>query len=309
MSTTARLHTALAGMGEGIAFIDGDYVPVAEARISLFDQAVMMSDATYDVVAAWRGAFFRLADHLDRFERSAAKLRLTLPVGRDDIAAVLAECVRRAGLRDAFVEMIVTRGIAPPGKRDFAAFTNRFMAFAVPYITIATPEQARRGLNLHISTVERTSVRSIDPTVKNYSRLDFIRAELETQAKGADRALLLDEDGHVTEGHAYNIFALSGGVLMTPASGVLEGITRKTVLELCRETNVQAKECRFTADQLRGASEAFATSTAGGVVPITRVDDRPLGDGQPGPLTQRLGDLYWAIHDDPRYATPIDYAA
>ena len=308
MSTATAQHTALSGMNEGVAFVDGEYGPVADAKISIFDQAVMMSDAIYDVVAAWRGSFFRLDDHLDRFEQSATKLRLKLPLGREEIAGILAECVRRGGLRDAFVEMICTRGVAPPGKRDFDAFSNRFFAFAVPYINIATPEQVKRGFHLQISSIERTSPRSIDPTIKNYSRLDFIRAELETRQKGADRALLLDEDGYVTEGHGYNVFALRDGVLVTPKSGVLEGITRRTVLELCKETNVKAEEGLLTAEQLRAADEAFVTSTAGGVIPVTRIDGRAVGDGQPGPLTIRLRDLYWAIYDDPRYATPIDYS-
>lgn len=309
MSSITAPHTAHSGMSEGVAFVDGEYGPVADAKISIFDQAVMMSDATYDVVAAWRGSFFRLDDHLDRFEQSAAKLRLKLPYGRDEIAGILAECVRRGGLSDAFVEMICTRGVAPPGRRDFDAFTNRFFAFAVPYINIATPEQDQRGFHLQISSVERTSPRSIDPTIKNYSRLDFIRAELETKQKGADRALLLDADGYVTEGHGYNIFAFLDGVLVTPKSGVLEGITRQTVLELCQESNVRAEKAPITAQELRAASEAFVTSTAGGVIPVTRLDGRAVGDGAPGPLTVRLRERYWAIHDDPRYATPIDYSS
>ena len=214
-------------MGDGVAFVDGEYVPVADAKISFFDQAVMMSDATYDVVGVCNGSFFRLEDHLERFERSMAKLRLKLPYDRAGIAGILTECVRRGGLKDAFVEMACTRGVATPGTRDLGAFTNKFVAFAVPYINLATPEIEDRGMHLFVSSVERTSPKSIDPTIKNYSRLDFITAEFETKERGADRALLLDADGHVTEGHGYNIFALCGGTLMTPAQGVLEGITRK----------------------------------------------------------------------------------
>jgi branched-chain amino acid aminotransferase len=296
-------------MGDGVAFVDGEYVPVADAKISFFDQAVMMSDATYDVVGVCNGSFFRLEDHLERFERSMAKLRLKLPYDRAGIAGILTECVRRGGLKDAFVEMACTRGVATPGTRDLGAFTNKFVAFAVPYINLATPEIEDRGMHLFVSSVERTSPKSIDPTIKNYSRLDFITAEFETKERGADRALLLDADGHVTEGHGYNIFALCGGTLMTPAQGVLEGITRKTVLELCEETNVKAEAGDFTADQLRGADEAMITSTAGGIIPVTKVDGRPIGDGHVGPLTTRLRDLYWAKHDDPEYATPIDYDA
>ena len=296
-------------LGGGVAFLEGEYRPVAEARISFFDQAVMTSDATYDVVHVWNGSFFRLEDHLDRFERSCEKMRLKPPCNRAEVAEILTECVRRSGLRKAFVEMACTRGAAAPGTRDLGAYSNQFVAFAVPYINLATPEQEAHGLHLFVSSVERTSPRSIDPTIKNYSRLDFILAELETRERGADRALLLDEDGYVTEGHGYNVFALSGGTLMTPAAGVLEGITRRTVLELCAETNVEAEACFFTAEQLRGADEVLITSTAGGIIPVTKVDGRPVGDGHPGPLTLRLRDLYWARHDDPEYAIPIEYRA
>ena len=295
--------------GDGVAFVEGEYVPVAEARISFFDQAVMMSDATYDVVHVWNGKFFRLEAHLDRFERSCAKMRFKLPYERDEIAEIVTECVRRSGLRNAFVEMACTRGVAEPGTRDIDAYTNKFIAFAVPFIDLATPETQEHGMHLFISSVERTSPKSIDPTIKNYSRLDFITAEFETKEKGADRALLLDADGHVTEGHGYNIFALCDGTLMTPAEGVLEGITRQTVLELCAETNVKAETGYFTADQIRGADEALITSTAGGIIPVTKLDGKPIGDGHPGPLTLRLRDLYWTKHDDPKWATPIDYDA
>ena len=301
--------TTATELSDGVAFTEGEYRPVAEAKISFFDQAVMTSDATYDVVHVWNGSFFRLEDHLERFEQSCNKMRLKPPYDRAGVAEILTECVRRSGLRNAFVEMACTRGVATPGTRDLDAFTNQLVAFAVPYIDLATPEQKERGLHVFVSSVERTSPKSVDPTIKNYSRLDFILAELETKERGADRALLLDADGYVTEGHGYNIFALCGGTLMTPVAGVLEGITRRTVLELCAETNVEAQTGLFTADQLRGADEVLITSTAGGIMPVTMVDGRPVGDGHPGPLTLRLQDLYWAKHDDPEYATPIEYAA
>lgn len=301
------LPHSLTGADEGLAFIQGEYCPISEAKIPILDQAVMTSDATYDAVHVWNGAFFRLDDHLDRLERSTKKLRLETPYPRDELVQIMMELVRRSGLRDAFLEVIVTRGTARPGVRDIDLFTNQLYAFVMPYFDFCTPEQRERGLHLQISSVERTSIRSVDPTIKNFSRLDFIRAELETKDKGADRAVLLDEDGNVTEGHGYNLFALCGGTLITPASGVLEGISRRTVLDLCRETNLKAEEGAFTADQLYAADEALITSTAGGVMPVTRIDDRPIGDGEPGPVTKRLFDLYWAKHNDPKYATPVDY--
>lgn len=300
---------SMTDLSEGMAFIQGEYCPIAEAKIPILDQAVMTSDGTYDALHVWNGAFFRLDDHLDRLERSTQRLRLKIPYEREALVGILMELVRRSGMRDCFLEIIVSRGVARPAVRDIDLYTNQLYTFVLPYFDFATPTQRERGLHLQISSVERTSTRSNDSTIKNFSRLDFILAELETKDKGADRALLLDEDGHVTEGHGYNLFALCGGTLLTPASGVLEGISRRTVLELCKETNLKAEECAFIADQLYAADEVLITSSAGGVIPVTRVDDKSIGGGQPGPVTQRLHDMYWAMHDDPKYATPVDYAA
>src|SRR5215203_4937899 len=121
----------------GAAFVDGRFVPIAEARVPILDWGFLRSDATYDVAHVWRGSFFRLEDHLDRFERSMEHLRLSLPYGRDDIRDVLIECVRLSGLRDAYAEIICTRGIPKPGSRGSRDCENRFYAFVVPFIWIA----------------------------------------------------------------------------------------------------------------------------------------------------------------------------
>ena len=118
----------------GAAFVDGRFVPVAEARVPILDWGFLRSDATYDVVHVWRGSFFRLEDHLDRFERGMAKLRMSLPYGREEIRDVLVECVRLSGLRDAYAEIISTRGVPPPGSRDPRECENRFYAFVVPFV-------------------------------------------------------------------------------------------------------------------------------------------------------------------------------
>jgi branched-chain amino acid aminotransferase len=297
-----------ASPSEGIAFIDGAFVPKAEAKISVFDLGFLLSDATYDVAHVWQGAFFRLADHLDRFEASLAKLRLELPYDREAIAAIATECVRRAGLRDAYVQIIATRGIASDGRRDLRKCTNAFIAFALPFVQLLGSEAANAGVNMIISEVLRIPPRAVDPTVKNFNRLDFSQSLFEAYDRGADYAVLLDTDGHVTEGLGYNIFALTGDRLVSPASGVLEGVTRATVLEMARETNLKAELGDISADQLRGADEIFLATTAGGVTPVTTLDGAPVGGGAAGPHTLRLQELYWAWHDKPEYRTPIDYA-
>ena len=145
--------------------------------------------------------------------------------------------------------------------------------------------------------------------MKNFGRLDFVGALFEAYDRDARYAVLLDRDGFIAEGRGWNIFALCGGELLSPDRGVLEGITRKTVLELSEKLNIKGRLGRIPADHLRAADEVFLTSTAGGIMPVRSIDGRLLGDGRPGPVTARLKDMYWRLHDDPAYTTPVDYPA
>jgi len=290
----------------GCAWLDGAYVPIAEARIPITDMAFTRSDCTYDVVAAWHGKFFRLAAHLARFERSCLCLQLAPPVAFEAMPAILAECVRRAGLQDAYVEMICTRGVPPPGERDPRKVPNRFYAFAVPYLWVATPAQQAEGVSLVIAArVERVAARAIDPTVKNFQWGDFVRAQLEAYERDAHTAVLLDAAGQVTEGPGFNLFIYTKGVLLTPGDGVLHGITRQTVLELAARERIPTRLGRFDAETVRSADEVFLTSTAGGVMAVTQVDGRMIGAGVPGTVTRLLHARYWAAHETGEWITPI----
>lgn len=296
-----------AASAQGIAFVDGDYCPVAEARVPVLDWGFLRSDATYDVVHVWRGRFFRLDLHLERFERSMARLRLDAGRPREAIAEVLHECVRRSGLRDAYVEMICSRGVPPDGSRDPRDAENRFLAFAIPFGWIATPEQRARGLHLVISSIRRIPPESVDPRVKNYHWLDLVQGLFEAYERGGETVVLVDAQGRVCEGPGFNVFAVRDGRVTTPDAGVLEGITRRTALELCAEMGVDARPAPLSADALRRADEVFITSTAGGIMPITRIDGAAVGEGAPGPLTRRLTALYWEKHADPDWSTAVRY--
>ena len=292
---------------DGVAFVDNEYMPIAKARISITDWGFLRSDVTYDVVAVWGGGFFRLQDHLDRFFRGIGKLHMAAPHERDGIAAILAECVRRSGLREAYVEMILTRGTPPPGSRDPRACENRFYAMAIPYVWIAPPEKQEQGLHMIISGVPRIAPESVDPTVKNFHWGDMVKGLFEAYDQGGETVVLTDGKGNITEGPGFNLFASIGGRLVTPANGVLLGITRKTVIELAASLNVKVDVGILTESELRQADEIFISSTAGGVMPVTRLDDNVIGDGGPGPITLRLRQMYWDAHDGGKYVTRIDY--
>jgi branched-chain amino acid aminotransferase len=293
---------------DGAAFVDGAFCPIGEAKISVLDWGFSKSDVTYDVVHVWRGSFFRLDDHLDRFEASMRGLRMRPPYTRDEIADILAECVRRTGLRDAYVAMICTRGAPKPGQpRKPGLFENRFIAYAVPWIWVMTPEQQARGAHLIVARTRRIPPDSVDPTIKNFHWGDLVAAMFEAEDRGADNAVLLDHDGYVTEGPGFNVFAVIGGEVVSPDRGALEGITRRSVMELCAELGIPCRTGRITAEQLKAADEVFGATTAGGVMPVARIDDAVLSGDRPGPISTRLREAYWRKHEEGWHATPIDY--
>jgi branched-chain amino acid aminotransferase len=291
----------------GSVFIDGDWKPLSEAKISLFDWGFTRSDATYDVASVWKGAFFRLDEHLDRFFASMKKLRMAIPYGRDEVRTILHGCVRAGGLRDSYVAMVCTRGVPPHGSRDPRLATNRFYAYAVPFVWIAPPEKQRSGIDLHVSRRVRIAPESVDPTVKNYHWLDLVQSMFDAYDRGRDTSCVVDAAGNVTEGPGFNVFAVKGGVVTTAARGVLEGVSRRTVLELCEALAIPLRVGALPADALADADEVFLSSTGGGVLPIAKVDGKPIGGAVPGPTTQRLHDAYWALHDDPRHRDPVAY--
>ena len=292
--------------GPGIAFVDGAYVPLDQATVSVFDFGFEHGDATYDVVHVWRRKFFRLEAHLDRFERSLELMRMDPGYSRGEMVEVMRQCVLRGGLDDAYVEMICTRGVAERGSRDPRSARNRFLTFAIPFVWIATPEESERGFDMAISSVRRIPPESVDPTIKNYHWLDLTAAMFDAYDSGHDTTVLVDEADGITEGPGFNVFVVAEGGVATPARGVLHGITRQTVLDLCDRLGIDAESRGVSVEELRGADEVFMASTAGGVMAIGRIDGRPIGDAAPGPVTRRITDAYWASHDDPDWATPVD---
>lgn len=287
----------------GTAFIQQRYLPMEEAGIPIQDWGFLHSDATYDVVHLWKGRFFRLEDHLTRFEESMAGLHLSCPYDRDGVREILKECVRRSGLQDAYVEMICTRGLPAPGSRDLRTCRNQFYAFSVPFIWLANEEQRSRGLHLAVSPVERISSKSVNPVIKNYHWLDFVRGLFDAYEREAETTVLVDRENNVVEGPGFNIFAIHGKRLTTPASGMLQGITRRTALELAENEGLDIAERPLPARELRTADEVFISSTAGGIMPVSRIDAQPVGQGVPGPVTERLTRAYWALHEDPTYSS------
>jgi len=287
----------------------GAVIPISQAKIGITDWGLTRSDITYDVVHVWDGAFFRLDDYLDRFMRSIAKLRLDIPQSRAEITGILHDMVAASGMKSAYVSMVASRGTPTvPGTRDPRSCSNHFYAWVVPFVWVIKPEVAERGAHILLAGGSvRISPQSVDPTVKNYHWGDMTRALFESLDQGYDTCVLLDDRGMVTEGPGFNIFAVIDGVVVTPKSGVLSGVTRKTVLEICTASGLPCEARDIPADAFLQAAEIFTATTAGGPVPVTRINTRILGNGAPGPITAGIVSAYWDWHKNPELITPIRY--
>lgn len=274
----------------GLAYIDEEYVPIAEAKIPLLDWGFLRSDACQDTVSVHRGRFFKLRDHLRRFRSSCDKLRMTLPFGDKQLETVLGELVARSGLESAYVQMVMTRGVPAPGSRDIRTCRNRFLAFCIPYVWIMPRDNA--GMKLHVSSRPRIPASSVPSEIKNYHWLDFELALFDAYDRGSDSVVLSDEGGMITEGPGFNLFVVRQGKLSTPPTNVLAGITRATVIELAGEQGIPCDIRQVHCTELADADEVFATSTAGGIMPVIEIDGRAIGSGA-GPITDTLRTIYW----------------
>lgn len=294
----------------GIAFCEGRFVAIEDARIPMLDWGFLRSDAVQDTVSVFHGRFFRLEDHLARFERNWRRLRMENPYDRDTVRAILMEAVRRTGFKEAYVQMLMTRGRAPIGSRDVRLAENKFWMFCIPFVWIAKPENKDQGLSMHISSIQRVPKESVDPSIKHYHWLDLQMALMEGYDRGAETCAVVDRDGNIAEGPGFNIFAVKGGDIITPPDDVcLDGMTRDTVFKLAGETNMSIAKAALSPDQMRSADEVFISTTGGGVIAITKVDDVTIGNGSAGPVTRRLDELYWSKREAGWLTTPVDYAA
>ncbi|MEM9027521.1 MAG: aminotransferase class IV [Pseudomonadota bacterium] len=285
-------------MLEGVAYVDGAYLPANEASVPLLDWGFTRSDAFQETVSFWGGYFFRLDDHIERFYRSAERLRMTPPT-EEELRSVLHELVGRGGYSSAYIQFLMTRGVPPVGDRDVRNCVNRFRAYAIPYVWIARPQIQERGMRLHLSDRRRIPPVSVDPRVKHYHWLDFQLGLLEAYDAGCETVLLQDVEGNLAEGPGFNVFIVEDGKLFTPeAINVLDGMTRRTIIELAASLQIPVAETEIPPDRLASCDEVFITTTAGGVIPIASVDGMEIGDGTPGPLSSRLHESYWTKRAD-----------
>ncbi|MBL4741219.1 MAG: aminotransferase class IV [Sneathiella sp.] len=292
---------------KGIAYADNQYLDMSKAKLSILDYGFLHSDATYDVVHVWKGSFFRLDLYLDRFFSGLEKLHMSIPYSKDEVSRILHNCVALSGHKNAYVEMICTRGNSPSFSRDPRDVINRFMAFAVPFGSVSNPKLMKQGTHAAINPTVRIPPSSIDPSIKNYHWLDLIKGLYDAYSQGGETAILLDTVGNVTEGPGFNIFCVKDRTIKTPDLGILPGITRRTVFDLCNTLNITCEATTVTPAQLEDADEVFISSTAGCIMPITKINQKTIGNGSPGPLFQLLKDAFWEKHENSEWSLPINY--
>jgi branched-subunit amino acid aminotransferase/4-amino-4-deoxychorismate lyase len=304
----AELTQSSHPFAKGVAWVEEQLVPFHEARIPLRDQGFLHGDLTYDVPAIWDGRFFRLHDHLDRLELSCKKIRMEIPKPKFEIKRILYDMAAKSGIRDAFVEIIVTRGLKGVRESKPEEIKPNLYMFILPYVWVMDPAAQRTGGSAIVArTVRRTPPGAMDPTVKNLQWGDLTRAMHEARDRDSQYPFLTDGDSNLTEGSGFNICFIKDGVLYTPDRGVLHGVTRKSVFDAARVHNVQIR-CEVVPVEIAyQADEILMCTTAGGIMPITTLDGKPVKDGKLGPITKKIWDTYWAMHWDDTYSEAVVY--
>ena len=289
--------TGLPFVESRVAYVNGEFVPVEEATVSVFDRGFLYGDGVYETLGLHAGRLFRLNDHLERLYQSASLIGLGLTVARDELRASVLETVRRNGFADAYVRIVVSRGPSFPSM-DPRAATQAATIVVLCHSRVQPPGLSSffgpDGLRLQIVSVRKTPSVSLDPHAKTLNYLNQMMARMEATNSGADEALLYDMRGYLAEGAGDNVFAVHGVELITPtAREILVGITRTTIIELATDLGYAVRERDMTAYDLYAANEVFLTSTYGGVLPVVEVNGRRVGDGKvPGKTTAALVSAY-----------------
>jgi branched-chain amino acid aminotransferase len=272
-----------------VIWIDGTWKTKENAAVSVYDHGLLYGDGIFEGMRIYAGKIFRLEDHLVRFEESARALLLHLPYGRAELEAMLVEAVARSARQSGYIRLVATRGVGTLGLDPNRC--PRATVFAiVDGIQLYPAELYAAGIPIVTASTRRIPRSSGEARVKSLNYLNNILAKIEAQRAGCLEALMLNAEGLVVECTADNIFVVKNGVLKTPAAihGALEGITRKTVLEVAAKLAIPSQETALALFDVYTADEAFMTGSGAEVMPVTSLDGRTIGDGKPGPVTLRL---------------------
>jgi branched-chain amino acid aminotransferase len=287
-------------------YIDGEYYPKSQAKVSVYDHGLLYGDGVFEGIRAYNGIVFKLNEHIDRLYRSAHALRLTIPLTKEEMTKIVLETLRKNNLRDAYIRLIVTRGIGDLGL-DPRKCPKPTVIIITDTISIMSSEAKEKGITTMIAWVRRNSVDSTTHEIKSLNYLNSVIAKMEATANGVDEAICLDRNGFISEGVGENLFIVKDGKIITPPSstGALAGITAKFTINLAKRLGYEVAETNLTPFQLFTADEAFFTGTAAEVVPIREVNKRQIGSASPGPITKKLMAAFQKAIVDPVEGVPI----
>jgi branched-chain amino acid aminotransferase len=270
-------------------WIDGKWHERATAVVSVWDHGLLYGDGVFEGIRAYGGRVFRLSEHLDRLYASAQAIWLDVPVAKAELARVVEEGVAKSGLKDAYIRLVVTRGVGDLGL-DPRKCPKPSVFCITDTITLWPAERYEKGLTAMTAATPISHKESLSPRVKSLNYLSHILAKIEGIAAGVDEVVMLDAAGHVAEASGMNLFAVTRGTLRTPPpySGILRGVTRDTVIEIARDAGYGVEELPLNRYDLYTADEMFLTGTAAEVVAISKLDGRAIGTGIAGPVAKDL---------------------
>jgi branched-chain amino acid aminotransferase len=271
-----------------LIYIDGQFLPREQAKISVFDHGLLYGDGAFEGIRAYNGRVFRLMEHVDRLYDSAKTIDLTPPITKEEMAKVIIETLRKNNLKNGYIRPIITRGVGDLGLDPRKCEKPTVICIAVEWGAMYG-DLYEKGLVAVSVSVRRNDASALPPNVKSLNYLNNILAKIEANYKGGDEAIIFDTNGYVAEGSGDNIFVVKNGIVITPPTlNNLRGITREVVLEIAQSMGITVKEQNMGYFDLYAADEVFVTGTAAEVGPITVIDGRKIGTGRPGPITRQF---------------------
>jgi branched-chain amino acid aminotransferase len=270
-------------------YIDGEFYDKENAKISVFDHGLLYGDGVFEGIRFYNGRVFRLDEHIDRLFDSARAIALNIGLEKSAVIEATLETIRQNNLQDGYIRLVVTRGVGDLGLNPMLC-PKASMFIIASKITLYSAEKYENGLDVVTCSTRRIPHGALSPMVKSLNYLNNVMAKIEAQNAGAGEGLMLNEQGFVSECTGDNIFIIKNGVISTPpiAAGALAGVTRAVVFELAAEFGIPIREPMMTRYDIFTADECFLTGTAAEVIPAVKLDTRPIGNGKPGPITQRL---------------------
>ncbi|MDR0901495.1 MAG: branched-chain-amino-acid transaminase [Opitutaceae bacterium] len=270
-------------------YLDGKFVDQADAKISVFDHGLLYGDGIFEGIRLYSGNIFRLEDHLERLEYSAKAILLKMPWTRKEISDATCETCRQNNLSDAYIRLVVTRGVGDLGLSPWLCAKPSLFIIA-DKIALYPDEYYTKGLEIVTVPTRRVGPATFSPAIKSLNYLNNIMAKIEARQFGAFEAIMLNDQGYVAECTGDNVFIVHKGEIITPSAtqGALKGITRGAIFDIAKDTGVPIREDNLTRYDVWNADEVFLTGTAAETIPITKLDGREIGDGKPGPVFAKV---------------------